>query len=104
MIGVLSFNLPADQIRPLYTILPGRYGLQLIPALTIDQTTPTFLLSEVLAQMVRKMALGDTFQSLYIEHFAPQATCLLSWNARHFQQKVSVPVLTPEEWLTQNIL
>jgi hypothetical protein len=50
----------------------------------------------------KKMALGDVLQALYIQHFAPQATCLLSWNARHFHQKLSVPALTPEEWLVQH--
>jgi hypothetical protein len=33
----------------------------------------------------------------YIQRFAPQATCLLSWDARHFHQKLSVPALTLEE-------
>jgi len=102
VIAILSFNLPTDQIRRLYTLLPGRYGLQIIPALGVDQATPTFSLSAILAQVEKKMALGDALQSLYIQHFAPQATCLLSWNARHFQQRLPVPTLTPEEWLAQN--
>jgi hypothetical protein len=103
VIGVLSFNLPTDQIQRLYSLLPGRYGLQVLPTLNANQEAPTFALSAILAQMEKKMAVGDTFQALYIQHFAPQATCLLSWNARHFHQKLSVPALTPEEWLVQHI-
>jgi hypothetical protein len=103
VIGVLSFNLPTDQIQQLYTVLPRRYGLQVTPALTVGQETPGFPLSALLSQIEKKMALGDVFQALYIQHFAPQATCLLSWNARHFQQKLSVPTLTPEEWLATNV-
>jgi hypothetical protein len=102
VIGILSFNLPSDQIQRLYTLLPGRYGLQVVPALGTDQEAPTFALSAILAQVEKKMALGDVLQVLYIQHFAPQATCLLSWNARHFHQKLSVPALTPEEWLVQH--
>ncbi len=35
------------------------------------------------------------------KQFAADAVCLLTWNARHFQGKVVVPVLTPEDWLRQ---
>jgi hypothetical protein len=102
VIGVLSFNLPSEQILKLYSLLPGRYGLHVTPAVNLSQDAPTFSLTAILAQLEQKMALGDAFQALYIQRYAPQAICLLSWNARHFQQKLSVPALTPEEWLTQN--
>lgn len=102
VVGVLSFNLPAEQIQRFYTLLPGRYGSQVVPALAINQEVPTFTPSAILAFIEKKMALGDALQALYLQRFAPHATCLLSWNARHFQQKLSVPALTPEEWLTQN--
>jgi hypothetical protein len=103
VIGVLSFNLPIEQIHKLYSLLPERYGLHVMPALNLSQDAPTFPLTAILAQLEQKMALGDAFQALYIQRCAPQAMCLLSWNARHFQQKLSVPALTPEEWLAQNV-
>lgn len=102
VIGILSFNLPTDQIQRLYALLPGRYGLQVVPALGVSQEIPALTLSAILTQMEKKMALGDVLQALYIQQFAPQASCLLSWNARHFHQKLSVPALTPEEWLAGN--
>ena len=102
VVGILSFNLSTDQIRQLYTLLPGRYSLQVVPTLGVSQEVPAFALSAILAQIEKKMAVGDAFQALYIQRFAPQATCLLSWNARHFYHKLSVPALTPEEWLAQN--
>jgi hypothetical protein len=101
VVGILSFNLPTDQVR-LYTVLPQRYGLQVVPALDVNQETPGFPLSSILTQVEQKMALGDAFQALYIQRFAADASCLLSWNARHFQQKLSVPILTPEQWLAEN--
>ena len=52
--------------------------------------------------MILLDVLGDALQALYIDHLVPHTTCLLSWNARHFQQKLAIPVLTPEEWLTQH--
>ncbi len=102
VVGILSFNLPTDQIRQLYTVLPQRYGLQVIPSLDISQETPGFPLSNILTQIKQKMALGDAFQALYIQRFASDASCLLSWNARHFQQKLAVPILTPEQRLAEN--
>jgi hypothetical protein len=102
VIGILSFNLPTEQIQPLYTLLPGQYGLQVIPVSELDQETPAFSLSEIIGQVEKKMALGDALQVLYVRRFALQATCFLSWNARHFQEKFPVPALTPEEWLTEN--
>ncbi|MGH7965050.1 MAG: hypothetical protein ACRERD_25105 [Candidatus Binatia bacterium] len=102
VVGILSFNLPTDQIGQLSALLPRRYGLQVVPAQEADQDIPTFARSAILAQIEKKMALGDALQALYIQRFAPQATSLLSWNARHFHQKLSVPTFTPEEWLVQN--
>lgn len=102
VVGILSFNLPSAQIPRIYTLLPGRYNLLVVPALGVSQEVPAFALSAILTLMEKKMALGDAFQALYIQQFAPQATCVLSWNARHFHQKLSVPALTPEEWLAQN--
>ena len=103
VIGILSFNLPAEQMQRLYALLSGRYGLQVIPALEVNQNTPAFLLAETLTQLEQKTALGDAYQALYIQRYAPQASCLLSWNARHFHQKLSVASLTPEEWLARNV-
>lgn len=48
------------------------------------------------------MAVGDAIQALDVEHFAPWASYLLSWNARYFQQKLVVSALTPKEWLMQH--
>jgi len=86
----------------MYALLPGRYGLQVVPHWEVHQNAPTFLLSAILTQIEKKMAVGDVFQALYIEHFAPQASCLLSWNARHFHQKLSIPALTLKDWLVQH--
>ena len=102
VVGVLGFNLPTEQIQRFSILLPGRYGLQVMPALAINQEIPTFTPCAILAFIEKKMALGDALQALYLQRFAPHATCLLSWNASHFQQKLSVPAMTPEEWLTQN--
>ena len=34
-------------------------------------------------------------------NFAPPATALLTWNAKHFRGRLGLPVLTPDEWLNQ---
>ena len=49
--------------------------------------------------MKLKMSLDDSVQAVQIRRYAPFAECLLTWNAKHFQGKIAVPVMTPVEWL-----
>jgi hypothetical protein len=56
---------------------------------------------DLITQMTSQMALGDAVQAVQIARYASDAECLLTWNARHFQGKTAVPVLTPEDWLRQ---
>ena len=55
-------------------------------------------MAELLTQMATQMmALGDAVQAVQIRRYAHDAQCLVTWNARHFQGKVAIPVLTPED-------
>jgi len=38
------------------------------------------------------MSLADAVQAVQIARFAGHADCLLTWNARHFQGKLTIPV------------
>src|SRR5262245_13483229 len=75
---VLSFNLSTNQLRQLSALLPGRYGLQIVPHWDTHQHIPSFTLSDIVAQIEKKMAVGDAMQALYIDLFSPHATSLLS--------------------------
>lgn len=49
------------------------------------------------------MSLGDAVQAVQIAKYASLADCLLTWNAKHFQGKLVLPVHTPVEWLQQRL-
>lgn len=99
VVGILSFNVAPSKLPVLWRQLPIQYGVDVCPD---PQTHPNYAgctVQELLAQMTKRMALGDAAQALQIEQFAPSADCLITWNAQHFRGKLAIPIMTPEEWL-----
>lgn len=101
VVGVLSFNVSPAHVPRLIQLLPGQYGLQVIPGVDEHTEYAGCQTGEVVDQIRLQMALGDAVQSAQIRKFTPDADCLLSWNARHFVGKSVVPALTPQDWLSQ---
>ena len=99
--GNLSFNLPANAISLVPSRLVTLYGLEIIPDPQVHPQYAGVTIDDLVQQMSRQMALGDTVQAVQIARYAADADCLLSWNARHFAGKLVIPVLTPEDWLRQ---
>ncbi|MBW3541232.1 MAG: hypothetical protein KY476_13270 [Planctomycetes bacterium] len=96
---LLSFNLSAARVPTLPSLLTRQYGLVTVPDLHQQPDYAGCTVPELLAQISRQMSLGDAVQAVQIEKYEPTATCLLSWNAKHFLGKLVIAVLTPEEWL-----
>jgi hypothetical protein len=101
VVGKRSYQTPVALIPHLPSLLLTKYGLKLFPdpAAVPEYAGCTF--DEVVTQMTHQMALGDAVMAVQIAKFAPTATALVTWDARHFLGKVVVPVLTPDEWLQQ---
>jgi hypothetical protein len=49
--------------------------------------------------MEQRMALKDAEIALAVEEHAVNLSAFLSWNAKHFEEKLPVPALTPIAWL-----
>lgn len=101
VVGVLSFNVSAARVPRLADLLCGQYRLTTIPD---PQQHPGYAgcaIGELVSQMSQQMSLGDAVQAVQIAHNVAEVDCLLSWNARHFQNKIVVPVLTPPDWLAR---
>jgi hypothetical protein len=102
-VGVLSLGTAKASIPLIPDAINKAYGTTFIPdpasSSLSDYAQCTF--DDLIQQMTQKMALGDAVQAVQIRMFAPHADALLTWNAKHFQGKIVVPVLTPEEWLQQ---
>jgi hypothetical protein len=100
-VGILSFNTSAARVAQLPLYICVQYNLTVLPDMNWHPDYAGCTASELITQMSKQMALGDAVQALQIARFAGSANCLLTWNAKHFQGKVVVPVLTPQEWLAQ---
>ena len=101
VVGVLSFNISSARVPRLPDLLCVQYGLAILPD---PQQHPGYAgctFEELVSQMSRQMALGDAVQAVQIAHDIAEVDCLLSWNARHFHNKIAVPVWTPPEWLAR---
>ena len=98
-VGVLSYGSKPSRIRMLPVILCMKYRLSVIPDPVRYPEYAYCTFAELVDQMTKKMSLGDAVQAVQIEKYAPDAKALVTWNAKHFDQKICVPVLTPAEWL-----
>lgn len=103
VVGLLSFGTPRASVSQWPGTILAFFSARVLPDLTMHPDYAGCTISELMAQMSQHMALGDAVLAVQIAHHAPSATCLLTWNARHFVGKLVIPVLTPEEWLNQRL-
>jgi hypothetical protein len=101
--GILSFNLSASALHALYVHFAQRYRVTLVPGGGYDTRLPAPTARDVLAKMEKRMALKDAEIALVVEQHAPSLNAFLTWNAKHFAGRLSVPVLTPREWLRRRV-
>ena len=101
VVGNLSFNTPVARIPQLPSYVVTRYQLTVFPASSVCRDYAGCTVQALLTQMEQQMALGDAVLAVQIARYASFAQGLLTWNARHFVGKLVIPVLTPQDWLTQ---
>jgi hypothetical protein len=101
VLGVLSFNMSVPQFSALPQYILGFYRLTVFPNFPPSFDYAGCSSDELIAQMSAKMALGDAVQAVQIARYASHADRLLTWNAKHFQGKIVIPVETPEDWLVR---
>jgi hypothetical protein len=104
LLGKFSFNLSPERLDEWRSWLVEAYQLLVIwptnPSLTT--AAPTFR-EEIFERPYQKMRMVKMpFMDSLILNLAertPNATQFVTWNARHFQAKSTLQVLTPEEYL-----
>lgn len=101
VIGILSFNVSPAAVPTLPTSLIALYALNVRPDFHTHPDYAGCTVQELMLQMTTQMALGDAVQAVQVARYATGCDCLLTWNARHFQGKLAVPVVAPDEWLRQ---
>lgn len=103
-LGKLSFNLSSEQLASWPSWLTDAYQLSVIwplhPNSIVDRLT---LYEELFTRPFAKMVTHKMpFLDALILNVAEQTegvTHFVTWNARHFQGKSTLRVLTPEEYL-----
>ena len=101
-VGCMSFGTPTHVIVKLPRALAAQYCLWVVPDLQQHTMHSDCTIDEIMIQIAKKMSLGDAIQVAQIVKYAPGASCLVTWNAKHFLGKLAIPVLTPAEWLAAN--
>lgn len=104
ILGQLSFNLAPRQLDAWRTWLVEAYRLTVIWPLNPDDSIDDFSFKEKIftAPFARMRSYKMPFMDALILNLAERTLNInqfVTWNARHFQSKVSLEVLTPEEYL-----
>lgn len=101
--GILSFNLTMPVLHALYIHFARRYRITIVPGGGFETRLPAPTAQEVLSRMERRLAIKDAEIALVVEQHATNLTAFLTWNAKHFAGKLTVPALTPREWLSMKV-
>ena len=104
VLGQLSFNLSAQTLAEWETWLLRRYRLTVLWPEAGGLDAHEFFTSEIYQRPLKRMqASRVAFTDALVLQLAedkPDVRAIVTWNARHFKDKTSLPVLTPEEYLT----
>lgn len=102
LLGKLSFNLSADRLAQWPLWLQERWQLTVIYPQTLGLDATLFFQQTFVDRPFRKMqAVGMPFLDALILNLVEEsgADSLVTWNARHFAKKTTLPVFTPAEYL-----
>lgn len=100
--GILSFNLNEKQVEELFFYFPQHYHVEVLPHASLQSLLPALRTGDLLNIILRKASFGDALIIAAIEKHVAGAVCFVSWNAQHFTGRLSIPALTPREFLKDN--
>lgn len=96
--GVLSFNYSEEDLLGLYSDFIDHFRVKVLYP-SDSQGDFQYDLVKIFEAIQKKQALGDAQVSYAVERFSDLISVFISWNAKHFEGKLPMPVLTPEEFL-----
>ncbi len=97
--GYLSFNLDAAELRNLYTGFSGKYALKILFPETLSDQVLKLNVTRVFSYIEKKMALSDSIVSDVADMHKDLLNLFITWNAKHFKDKLSIQVVNPDEFL-----
>ncbi|MCP4360361.1 MAG: type II toxin-antitoxin system VapC family toxin [Chloroflexi bacterium] len=105
LLGKLSFNLSPTRLEQWPQWLVDAYQLKVIwpvdpnTAITYHSWRQELFTRPFARMKAVKMPFMDAL-ILNLAEQAPEASCFVTWNARHFQNKSTLPVKTPAGYLS----
>jgi hypothetical protein len=103
LLGKLSFNLSAERLAQWPIWLQARHALNILYPSTTGLAADTFFRREFIDRPFEKM---QSYQMPFLDSLilglaegAPGVECFVTWNARHYQGKTTLAVLTPVAYL-----
>lgn len=99
IIGILSFNLNERQIAEFYKYFPQKYNINVIPSLSPDSRLPELEIRRLIDIMTKKSSFGDALIIASAHTYIPHASHFITWDKKHFKNKLNMKVLTPVEFL-----
>jgi hypothetical protein len=103
LLGKLSFNLSAERLAQWPLWLQARHSLSVLYPRTAGMTAETFFHREYVESPFAKMQQHQMpfldALILNLAEAAPDVEAFVTWNARHFQGKTVLAVVTPAEYL-----
>jgi len=100
--GILSFNLNEKQLEALFSYFPQHYNVEVLPHSSSESPLPALKTGDLLRIMLRKVSFGDALIIAAIERHVVDAVRFVSWNARHFKGRLSIPCLTPKAFVRRS--
>jgi len=103
---VIDLRYPEDRsfrdnrrFLDLFTYFARRFHVSVVPGCDWDSRLPSPTVRQVLERMEKKMSLKDAETALAVEERASNLEAFVTWNAKHFVKKLSIPALTPSQWM-----
>jgi len=101
--GVLSFNLNNQQLRELFYYFPLRYNIRVLPTSDESARLPILTIKQIMQVIARKVAFGDALIIAFIEKIEG-ISIFVSWNAKHFVNRLSIPAVAPSKVFKRGFL
>lgn len=103
LLGQLSFNLSAERLAQWPVWLQDNFGLSVIYPVTAHLTADDFFRAELVERPLQRMALHSSpyLDSVILEltETTGNVRAFVTWNARHYQGRTSLRVVTPGEFV-----
>ena len=108
VLGQLSFNLSPNKLAEWQTWLVRQYRFAVLWPNPGALDAYGFMLQEIyqrpMARMqAHRMGFADSL-AIEVAERTPDVRAFVTWNARHFANKTRLPMLTPAQYLDENVI